>query len=134
MQLLDDEPDLPAQINIVPMIDAIFAILAFFIISTLSLTKSEGLPVNLPAAATGQGQGDTPVTVTIAPQGQVFLNREPVTVASLAQALETFRGDQPQILVILNADESVAHGVVVKVMDQVRQVEGARLAIATTQP
>lgn len=134
MQLLDDEPDLPAQINIVPMIDAIFAILAFFIISTLSLTKSEGLPVNLPAAATGQGQGDTPATVTIAPQGQVYLNREAVPVANLAQALETFRGDQPQILVILNADESVTHGVVVKVMDQVRQVEGARLAIATTQP
>ncbi|MEY2914612.1 MAG: hypothetical protein RLZZ184_3921, partial [Cyanobacteriota bacterium] len=42
---LPDEPDIPAQINIVPMIDVIFAILTFFIMSTLFLNRSEGLPV-----------------------------------------------------------------------------------------
>ena len=51
---LPDEPELPAQINIVPMIDVIFAILTFFIMSTLYLHRSEGLPVNLPQAATAK--------------------------------------------------------------------------------
>jgi len=51
---LPDEPELPTQINIVPMIDVIFAILTFFIISTLYLTRSQGLPVNLPSAKTAR--------------------------------------------------------------------------------
>jgi biopolymer transport protein ExbD len=45
---LPEEPDNPPQLNILPMIDVIFALLTFFILSTLSLTRSEGLPVNLP--------------------------------------------------------------------------------------
>ncbi|HEY9301689.1 MAG TPA: biopolymer transporter ExbD, partial [Phormidium sp.] len=49
---LPDEPDSIPQINIVPLIDVTFAILTFFIVSSLSLSKSEGLPVNLPKAST----------------------------------------------------------------------------------
>jgi biopolymer transport protein ExbD len=131
MRLLDDEPDIPAQINVVPMIDAIFAILTFFIFSTLSLTRSEGLPVNLPAASTSQSQDSTPVTLTLNTQGQLFLNRQPIEPQAVAQAVATLKGNQPQLLVILNADEQVSHGQVVAVMDQLRQVEGVRMAIAT---
>ena len=65
---LPDEPDLPAQINIVPMIDVIFAILTFFIVATLFLNKSEGLPVNLPKASTAKPQLSTKVTVSIEPK------------------------------------------------------------------
>ncbi len=53
---LPDEPDMPSQINIVPMIDVIFAILTFFIMSTLYLTRSEGLPVNLPTASSARSR------------------------------------------------------------------------------
>lgn len=134
MRLLDDEPDLPAQINIVPMIDAIFAILAFFIISTLFLTKSEGLPVTLPSATTSQRQESAPATVTIDAQSQLFLNREPIAAPDLIPAITALKAEDPQLLVILNADETVTHGAVVRVMDQLRQIEGVRLAIATTQP
>lgn len=134
MRLLDDEPDLPAQINIVPMIDAIFAILAFFIISTLFLTKSEGLPVTLPSATTSQRQESAPATVTIDAQSQLFLNRKPIAAPDLIPAISALKAEDPQLLVILNADETVTHGAVVRVMDQLRQIEGVRLAIATTQP
>lgn len=134
MRLIDDEPDLPAQINIVPMIDAIFAILAFFIISTLFLTKSEGLPVSLPSASTSQRQDSAPATVTIDAEAQIFLNRDPIAAADLIPAIIALKGEDPQLLVILNADETVKHGSVVQVMDQLRQIEGVRLAIATTQP
>ena len=56
---LPDEPESIPQINIVPLIDVTFAILTFFIVSSLSLSKSEGLPVNLPKASTSQVQ-DSP--------------------------------------------------------------------------
>ncbi|MGJ5676480.1 MAG: ExbD/TolR family protein [Nostochopsis sp.] len=132
---LQDEPDLPPQINIVPMIDVIFAILTFFIMSTLYLTRSEGLPVSLPKAATAkQQQIPTKITVTVDKDGQVSLNRQPTTVEVLERQVRTLVGSNPEALVIINADQKVSHGQVVTVMDKVRQVKGAKLAIATQKP
>ncbi|MBW4643437.1 MAG: biopolymer transporter ExbD [Goleter apudmare HA4340-LM2] len=132
---LPDEADIPTQINIVPMIDVIFAILTFFIMSTLFLTRSEGLPVNLPKAATAkQQQVPTKITITVGEQGDISLNRQPVAVDALTQQLRALVGTNGEALVIINADEKVGHGQVVAVMDQVRQVEGAKLAIATQKP
>lgn len=129
---LPDEPELPLQINILPMIDVIFAILTFFIMSTLFLTRSEGLPVNLPKAATAkQQQMPSKITITVDEQGVVSLNQKPTTVDDLTAQVRTLVGSNPEVLVIINADEKVGHGQVVAVMDRVRQVEGARLAIAT---
>jgi biopolymer transport protein ExbD len=128
---LQDEPDIPAQINIVPMIDVIFAILTFFIMSTLFLTRSEGLPVNLPKAATGKTDRPAQVTVTINKTGQIFLNKEAIGLDQLETGVRQKIKPQQQLLVVLNADEGVNHGQVVAVMDKVRQVEGARLGIAT---
>jgi biopolymer transport protein ExbD len=132
---LPDEAEIPPQINIVPMIDVIFAILTFFIMSTLFLTRSESLPVNLPKAATAKQQQITErITITVDEQGDVSLNRQPVAVDALSQQLRTLVGANGEALVIINADEKVGHGRVVAVMDQVRQVEGAKLAIATQKP
>jgi biopolymer transport protein ExbD len=129
---LQDEPDIPAQINIVPMIDVIFAILTFFIMSTLFLTRSEGLPVNLPKASTAnQQQVPTKITISIDEKGEVSLNRQLILVNSLAEQIRNIAGSNSEPLVIINADEKVGHGKVVAVMDQVRQVKGAKLAIAT---
>jgi biopolymer transport protein ExbD len=132
---LPDEPDLPAQINIVPMIDVIFAILTFFIMSTLFLHRSEGLPVNLPKAATAKTQSSAaPITVTIDSAGDLNLNRQPVTLETLPVKVQELMGKNTEVVVIINADQSATHGQVVMVMDRVRQVKGAKLAIATQTP
>ncbi len=129
---LPDEPELPLQINILPMIDVIFAILTFFIMSTLFLTRSESLPVNLPKATTAkQQQVATRITITVDEKEQVSLNRKPVAIDDLTKQIRTLVGSNPEVLVIINADEKVDYGRVVAVMDRVRQVEGAKLAIAT---
>ncbi|MEQ8380983.1 MAG: biopolymer transporter ExbD [Coleofasciculus sp. A1-SPW-01] len=129
---LPDDSETPFQINIVPMIDAIFAILAFFIISTLYLTRSEGLPVSLPTAITGESQvQDRIITVTIQANGAIFLNQEPIELSQLEAGVESLVTADSPFLVILNADENVSHGRVVSVMDRLRLVEGIRLAIAT---
>ncbi|WP_071191730.1 biopolymer transporter ExbD [Trichormus sp. NMC-1] len=132
---LPDEPDIPAQINIVPMIDVIFAILTFFIMSTLFLTRQEGLPVNLPKAATSrQSQIPTRITVTVESSGLVSLNKKPTTVDALAEEIRNLMGTDSESIVIINADAQVEHGNVIAVMDKVRQVKGAKLAIATQKP
>jgi biopolymer transport protein ExbD len=127
---LPDEPDIPAQINIVPMIDVIFAILTFFIISTLFLTRSEGLSVNLPSATTAKTQPSTKITVSIKPDGEITLNRKPIQLEALQEAVRSLVQPNSESLVIINADEKVDHGQVVSVMDRLRQVKGAKLAIA----
>jgi biopolymer transport protein ExbD len=134
MRIIDNEPDVPAQINIVPMIDVIFAILTFFIMATLFLTRSEGLPVNLPKAETAQSQQQSRITVTIDDAGQVLLNRQPTEISQLANEIKTLMGNDENALVIINADTKVEHGQVIAVMDQLRTVEGATLGIATQRP
>lgn len=133
MTIHDDEFDAPPQINIVPMIDIIFAILTFFIMATLFLTRSEGLPVNLPNAETAAQQNTKQkrVTVTIDDQGKLFLDRKPILANALKTGIQSAKGSQAKVLVVINADTAVDHGKVIEVMDQVRTIEGAQLGIAT---
>ncbi|MCU0527345.1 MAG: biopolymer transporter ExbD [Elainella sp. Prado103] len=136
MTIRDDDLDTPPQINIVPMIDIIFAILTFFIMATLFLTRSEGLPVNLPSAETARQQTakQQRITVTIDDQGNLFLDRKPTEGSLLTNQIKALKGNQPNVLVIINADEKVDHGQVIAVMDQVRTIEGTTLGIATKRP
>jgi biopolymer transport protein ExbD len=128
---LQDEPDIPPQINVTPLIDVTFSILTFFIMSSLVLTRSQGLPVNLPKAASGQTEKPAQVTITVKSSGEMFLNQEAISLEQLEAGIRQKVQPQQQLVVVLNADEAVNHGKVVAVMDQVRKVEGAKLAIAT---
>ncbi|MDJ0658642.1 MAG: biopolymer transporter ExbD [Crocosphaera sp.] len=130
---LPDEMEPSAEINIVPMIDVIFSILAFVIISTMFLTRSEGLPINLPSATTAEPQQTKQINVTIEPDGDIFVDTEPTQVENLKSSITALIADSQQGLVIINADKQVDHGRVVTVMDMVRQVQGAKLAIAATK-
>lgn len=131
---LPEEPDIPPQINIVPMIDVIFAILTFFVMSSLYLTQSEGLPVNLPKAATAEQQSQSQISVTIDAKGQLSLNRQPAEVSDLKTRVRALMGTNAQALVVVNADERVSHGRVITVMDQLRTIPGVQLAIAAQRP
>ena len=131
---LPDEPDNIPQINIVPMIDVVFAILTFLIVSSLSLSKSEGLPVNLPKASTSQVQ-DSPakITVTIDAQGKFMVDKKSVNLDQIESTVRQVMGSNPSALIVLNADKSVDHGNVVEVMDRLRRIKGAKLGIATAK-
>jgi biopolymer transport protein ExbD len=133
MRLIDDEPDVPAQINIVPMIDVIFAILTYFIMSTLTLSNFEGMPLNLPSAANSQtvSQQIKPVYLSITPEGRLFIDKQETSLDRIAEQVNQRKGQATTISVVLNADKVVPHGTVVGVMDQLRRVPGVKLAIAT---
>ncbi len=128
---LPTESDRTPDINVVALIDVLFAILTFFIITSLTLTRNESLPVNLPIAGTGKSQAQTKIVVSIDPQGAIALNHQPVDAVDLVPKTQALIVKDGQTLVIINADERVEHGRVVAIMDRVRQIQGVKLAIAT---
>lgn len=131
---LPEEPDQPLQIYIVPMIDVVFALLTFFIMSTLFLTRSQGLPVSLPQAITAESQKTTQIGVTIDQSGNIAIDKNPVSLNGVTDRVRQLLVQNRQAVVVINADERVSHGQVIAVMDRIRTIPGARLAIATRQP
>ncbi|MEG5065166.1 biopolymer transporter ExbD [Microcoleus sp. B3-A4] len=132
---LPKEPKIPPQINIVPLIDVVFSLLTFFILSSLFLSSPEGLPVNLPKATASQPtQTTNRVTITIDSKGQVSIDRQPTTVEALPAQLTALAATRPDLIAVINSDETVDFGLAVAVMDRVRQVKGVKLGIATRRP
>ena len=81
------------------LIDVLFAILTFFIITSLTLTRNEGLPVDLPTASTGKSQVQTKLVVSIDHQGSIALNRQPVKEIDLVVKIQAFIDRDGQTLV-----------------------------------
>ncbi len=131
---LPEETDLPPSLNIVPMIDVIFAILVFFMVSSLYLTRSEGLPVNLPRAKTVEVQKSQQITVSLDKDGNLTLDREAAQLDKLKAQVEALIKTEATAIVVVNADKDVAHGDVVDVIDQLRQIPQVQLAIAAKKP
>ena len=128
---LPDEPESSPQINIVPMIDVVFAVLAFFLVSSLYLSRNEGLTVSLPGAQTGTVQPQLSIVVTVAVSGALAVGGQPVSDDQLLGVVQAQLPATVGNVVIIQADQAVPHGRVVAVMDQLRTLEGVQLAIAT---
>ena len=119
-----------ARIEIIPMIDVIFFLLVFFMVSTLSMTLNRGLPVNLPTAATAQKERRDNVSLTVLQDGKMFLNKEPITLQNMGQRVKAALASNPQLAVVINADGQVLHSTVVDILDELRQAGVSGLAIA----
>ncbi len=127
------ESDRPVEIatTIVPLMDVVFAILTFFIMSTLYLTKSEGLIVNLPKASQSQQQQQTRVNITVFPNGTLALNKRVIPIDQLEPNVRSLMVATQQTVVIINADKTVEHGNIVAILDQIKKIDGIKVAIAT---
>ena len=119
-----------ARIEIIPMIDVIFFLLVFFMVSTLSMTINRGLPVNLPTAASSQKDLRENFNLTLTQNGEIFLNKEPITLQDLGPRVKTALVNDPELMVIVNADGDLRHQAVVEAMDELRLAGVVRLAIA----
>ena len=119
-----------ARIEIIPMIDTIFFLLVYFMISTLSMSQFKGMPVNLPKAASGQQAPAESAAITIDKDNRIFLNQQAVDKAALGEVLRQQLAKNPDMLVIINADDVVQHGQVVEIMDIARGANVAKMAIA----
>ena len=119
-----------SQINILPMIDIIFAILSFLIVSSLYLTRVDTIPVELPKATSSIRQDDNFVTISIDKLGNLFINKKKILLEELKLNVINLIAESPNVI-ILNADKNVSHGVVINVLDSLRSIEGLKIAIST---
>ena len=131
MRFQTESEDRPPEINVVALIDVIFAILTFFIVTSLTLSRTEGLAVNLPGANSGKAQDQTKVVISINDQGAIALNRKLIDPANLVPEIKALMVKDQPTMVVINADEKVGHGTVVSTMDLVQQIPGVKLGIAT---
>ena len=129
MRIPRKEPE-KARIEVIPMIDIIFFLLVFFMISTLSMTINRGLPVNLPKAASSQRDLRESLNITVTREGDIFLNKEPIALQEISQRVQAGLVKDPELLAVINADDHTIHGTVVEIMDKVRLAGVSRLAIA----
>jgi len=123
------------KIEIIPMIDTMFFLLVFFMLSSLALTKLNGLPVDLPQAATAPKQPPAELTLTIDKDQQLYVNRIPVTFANLENMLVEKTGgpnaNLDQTTLIINSDQVVPYGIVVHCIDSAREVGITHYSMAT---
>ena len=119
------------RIEIIPMIDTMFFLLVFFMIATLSMTMQHGMPVNLPEASSTTNKVQQPVSLTITENGDLFYNKDMITIHELQTRLIGLIQTDADPTIVINADEHVQHGLVVKVMDKVRLSGIPNMAIAT---
>ena len=118
------------KIDILPMIDIIFSILAFLIISSLYLTRVETVSVELPKASNSIKQNMKFINISIDKSGNLFINKKSIKFQDLKYNVVNLV-DESKNLVVLNADENVSHGYVISVLDVLRSIDGLKLAIST---
>lgn len=132
MKVYLEPDDLDVRIELIPLIDVIFCILVFFILGAVSFNRMEGLNVDLPQAGTAQTQlGDT-LTVEVDVLGQIIIKNTVVTKDQLSQLLAAYVSQNPQGIVVFQADKRLNYETVVGLFDLLRKVGGTRVALGTT--
>jgi len=130
------DPDLIEQTieikNVIPLLDVLFALLTFFVLSSLFLNRTQGLPVNLPQAKSAvQQKTIARATISINNKTEVFLNKQKIKISEVSDRVKKLLEPNKDLVVVLNADRTVQHGEVVQIMDQLRQIPRIKMAIAT---
>jgi biopolymer transport protein ExbD len=122
------------ELDMTPMLDIVFIMLIFFIVTT-SFVKESGVTVNTPQAATAANQQNANIFIAITATGEVWIDRRPVDPRSVRAIVARLHADNPEGSVIIQSDADAATGTLVDVMDQVRLagVEGIAIA-ADKQP
>ena len=124
-----------ARIEIIPLIDVIFFLLVTFMMISLSMIKNQGINVNLPAARTSASEDRSKsVTIAVTETGDVYLDKEKISMSVLPQALKELKIQDPDLKVFINGDAKAYFESAIKVLDEVR-VEGiTKVAIQTKGP
>jgi biopolymer transport protein ExbD len=121
-----------ARIEIIPLIDIIFFLLATFVMVSLSMVKNQGVSVNLPSANTA-----TPLDrkeqaiITITENGLIYLNKEITTLERLSAQLGTLKIQNSDLQVFINGDAKAFFGTAITVLDEVRKLGISKIAIQT---
>ena len=119
------------QINILPMIDIIFVILSFFIVSSLYLVKLETIPVNLPSAETSNQEKDSLILITLNLENKVFIDDKFIDISILENELRSKLKIIKSKKVVLRADKGIKYGQVISILDILRKIENIKIGVST---
>ena len=119
------------SINILPMIDIIFAILSFFIISSLYLTKIDSIKVNLPKSSTAVREQNKPQIITVDNNEKIYFKSNEISLKNISALIRKNIENLEEPLVILRADTSVKHGFIINLLDELRKIENLKIGIST---
>lgn len=129
MKLRKPRPYKRGRIEIIPMIDVMFFLLATFMLASLSMQNLHSLPVNLPRGHAAPMQAKTPVTLSITKDSQIFIDKTPVTLNTLAATLKGVL-TSPDASIIIAADSSAPNGITVQAMLKAREGGAQHFLIA----
>jgi len=133
MKLRDKRRD-DYMVDITPLVDVVFLLLIFFMVST-SFDVTTSLKLELPAShATAQDNDVKQVTVSVDAKGQLFVQDEPVDDADLRKRILNVTKGDPNMPVILRADSDTHHKRVVFILDTLRDLGMGKIGIATIPP
>jgi len=127
-QLLGEEEE--NEINLTPMLDVVFIMLIFFIV-TASFIKEAGIQVSRPDAITAEKQEDAAILIAISPNNEVWIDRREVDSSNIRTHIERLHAENPKGSIVIQADEESTNEMLVIVMEAAKQVGVTNVAIAT---
>lgn len=121
-----------ARIEIVPLIDIIFFLLATFVMGSLSMVKNKGIPINLPSASSGEAQDRKEyVSISLNSVGELFFDKDKISMEELPVRIQGLKSSTTDPKIFINGDEGASFGQAVSVLDEVRKAGISKIAIET---
>lgn len=120
------------EINMTPMLDVVFILLIFFIV-TASFVKEAGIEVNRPEAATAVKKERANILVAISDKGEIWINKRRVDVRAVQANIERLKAENPQGTVVIQADKKATTDILIKVMDSARAAGVFDVSIAAQE-
>ncbi len=128
-QLVAEEED--NEINLTPMLDVVFIMLIFFIV-TASFIKEAGIDVNRPEAPTADKQDDASILIAISPNDEIWIDRRLTAPAAVKSVIERLHLENPKGSIVIQADKESTNEFLVIVMEAAKQAGVQNVAIAAT--
>lgn len=126
--LLNQEQD-STQVDLTPMLDVVFILLIFFIVTT-SFVSESGIEVDPPQAATAEVQAQASILLAITSEGEVWVDGQPLTLNALGPVVARLQAERPQSSVVIQADKASKSGRLVEVMDRLRLAGIDKISLA----
>ena len=117
------------EVDLTPMLDVVFIMLIFFIV-TASFVKESGIDINRPNAATAVKKERGNILVAITPSGQIWIDRRQVDIRAVRANIERLHAENPQGAVVIQADSESKNGLLVAVMDAAKLAGVENISIA----
>ncbi len=133
MRRKHSQPDEESEVNLTPMLDVVFIMLIFFIV-TASFVKESGIEVNRQYASQAEEKKSANIFIAIAENGQVWIDKRMVDVRAVRANIERLHAENPQGAVVIQADRGSKNGVLVQVLDAAKAAGVENVSLAAEGP